>query len=69
MCSHLGPTTHVTLSIHFELYAVYTFCFVLMMSPKPWGFRLCNGIYQFSMSTNALIWFKMFGTTGWNIDY
>jgi hypothetical protein len=45
------------------------FCFVIMISPKPRCFRLCYGTchQKFSMNRGATTWFRMFGTTMWNL--
>jgi hypothetical protein len=67
VCSSLGSTIHVTLFIHGGLDSL--FCFVIMISPKPWC--LCYAmeliIRNFSMGRVALTWFRMFGAMLWNL--
>ncbi len=45
------------------------FCFVIMIFPKPRCLGLCYGTYHQKVLNEwgALIWFRMFGTTMWNL--
>jgi hypothetical protein len=45
------------------------FCFVIMISPKPWCLKYVMEliIKKFSMNRGAMTWFRMFRTTMWNL--
>jgi hypothetical protein len=46
------------------------FCFVIMISPKPWCLRLCYGTCHqkfLNEYKGATTWFRMFGVTVWNL--
>jgi hypothetical protein len=66
-CVHTWGQQHMLLYLSMKEGSL--FCFVIMISPKPWCFRLCYGIIHQKVLNNrgATTWFRMFGATMWNL--
>jgi hypothetical protein len=67
VCSHLGPTTHVTLSIHEGKYFVLFCCNDISQPTMSWGMLWNLSLKTISMNRGTLTWFRMFGTIVWNL--
>ncbi len=66
-CVHTWDQQHMLLYLSMKEGSL--FCFVIMISPNPWCFRLCYGTYHQKVLNNrgATTWFRMFRATMWNL--